>query len=37
MSFQIDKRQVKPYGDTLNDGRMQLSFSLPVDCNEQGK
>ncbi len=33
----IDKTQIRPYGDTLNDGRMQFSFSLPVPCNEQGK
>ena len=28
---------VKPYGDTLNDGRMQLSFALPVPANDFGK
>jgi beta-lysine 5,6-aminomutase beta subunit len=28
---------IKPYGDTLNDGRMQLSFSLPVSPDETGK
>jgi beta-lysine 5,6-aminomutase beta subunit len=28
---------IKPYGDTLNDGRMQLSFALPVEANEKGK
>lgn len=33
----IDKTQIRPYGDTLNDGRMQFSFSLPVPCDEQGK
>ncbi len=37
MSTKIDKTQIRPYGDTLNDGRMQFSFSLPVPCNEQGK
>jgi len=37
MSTTIDKKQIRPYGDTLNDGRMQFSFSLPVPCNEQGK
>ncbi|WP_026893554.1 OAM dimerization domain-containing protein [Clostridiisalibacter paucivorans] len=26
----IDLTKVKPYGDTLNDGMMQLSFTLPV-------
>jgi beta-lysine 5,6-aminomutase beta subunit len=28
---------VKPYGDTLNDGKIQLSFALPVPCDAQGK
>jgi len=37
MSFNIDLKRVKPYGDTLNDGRMQLSFVLPVNCDEVGK
>jgi beta-lysine 5,6-aminomutase beta subunit len=37
MSFKIDPTRVKPYGDTLNDGRMQLSFALPVTCDEAGK
>ncbi len=33
-----DKNQiVKPYGDTLNDGKMQLSFTLPVEPGEKGK
>ncbi|MHB8462508.1 MAG: OAM dimerization domain-containing protein, partial [Vulcanimicrobiaceae bacterium] len=26
MSDQI----VKPYGDTMNDGRVQMSFTLPI-------
>jgi len=25
---------VKPYGDTMNDGKMQLSFTLPVEWSE---
>jgi beta-lysine 5,6-aminomutase beta subunit len=25
---------VKPYGDTMNDGKMQLSFTLPIEWNE---
>jgi len=37
MSFIIDPTRVKPYGDTLNDGRMQLSFALPVAPDETGK
>lgn len=28
---------VKPYGDTLGDGRVQLSFTLPVALNERAK
>ncbi len=28
---------IRPYGDTLNDGKMQLSFSLPVPPDERGK
>ena len=27
---------VRPYGDTLDDGAVQLSFTLPVPCNAQG-
>lgn len=26
--------KVRPYGDTLNDGKIQLSFSLPIPYNE---
>ncbi len=37
MSIKIDPTRIKPYGDTLDDGRMQLSFSLPAPANEQGK
>ena len=25
-----EKRIVRPYGDTTGDGRVQLSFTLPV-------
>ena len=28
---------IRPYGDTLNDGKVQLSFSLPVPCNTLGE
>ncbi|MDR2145492.1 MAG: hypothetical protein LBE91_03405, partial [Tannerella sp.] len=24
-----DLTRVKPYGDTMNDGKMQMSFTLP--------
>ena len=27
-------RFVKPYGDTMNDGKVQLSFTLPVEWSE---
>ena len=27
---------VKPYGDTLNDGKIQLSFALPVGADARG-
>ena len=31
----LDITKVKPYGDTMNDGKMQLSFTLPVPaCDE---
>ena len=28
---------VKPYGDTLDDGRIQVSFTLPVPLDEVAK
>lgn len=28
---------IKPYGDTLNDGKVQLSFALPVTADAKGK
>ena len=31
----IDLSKVKPYGDTMNDGKTQISFTLPVPCNEE--
>lgn len=34
---QIDLTQIKPYGDTLNDGMMQFSFTLPVPCCDESK
>jgi beta-lysine 5,6-aminomutase beta subunit len=27
-------RLIKPYGDTMNDGKVQLSFSLPIEWSE---
>lgn len=27
---------IRPYGDTMNDGKVQLSFTLPVPCGSRG-
>jgi beta-lysine 5,6-aminomutase beta subunit len=32
----LDLKKVKPYGDTMNDGKVQLSFTLPVPADEKG-
>lgn len=29
--------KIRPYGDTLNDGKIQLSFTLPLPCNAHGE
>lgn len=31
----LDLKAVKPYGDTMNDGKTQMSFTLPVPCNDE--
>jgi len=31
----LDLKKIKPYGDTMNDGKTQISFTLPVPCNEE--
>lgn len=33
---QVDLTKVKPYGDTMNDGMMELAFTLPVPFGEEG-
>lgn len=33
----FDPTNVKPYGDTMNDGKVQLSFTLPLPCSEEAK
>lgn len=33
----IDLSQVKPYGDTLGDGAIQLSFTLPIPYGEEAR
>ena len=37
MSILIDPKRIRPYGDRLDDGKIQFSFSLPAPCNEIGK
>lgn len=34
---QVDLTCVKPYGDTLNDGYMELAFTLPVPYGEEAE
>lgn len=34
--IKIDLTRIKPYGDTVNDGKVQLSFTLPVEQGEKG-
>lgn len=31
----LDLKQIKPYGDTMNDGKTQLSFTLPVPFGDE--
>lgn len=31
----LNLKKVKPYGDTMNDGKTQLSFTLPVPCGAE--
>jgi len=31
----LDLTKVKPYGDTMNDGKTQISFTLPVPCGDE--
>ena len=33
----LDLTKIKPYGDTMNDGKMQLSFTLPIKDDERGE
>ena len=33
----VDLTKVKPYGDTLNDGRMEMAFTLPVPYGEEAE
>lgn len=31
----LDLKLIKPYGDTMNDGKTQISFTLPLPCNDE--
>ena len=31
----LDLTKIRPYGDTLNDGKIQMSFTLPVSAGEE--
>ncbi len=33
----FDPKQVRPYGDTMNDGKVQVSFTLPIKADELAK
>lgn len=37
MSAEKEKHLIRPYGDRMDDGVIQLSFVLPVPCSEQAK
>ncbi|MCK5780256.1 MAG: cobalamin-dependent protein [Psychrilyobacter sp.] len=32
----LDLKKLKPYGDTMNDGKVQMSLTLPVPADEKG-
>ncbi|MEG1923115.1 MAG: OAM dimerization domain-containing protein, partial [Clostridia bacterium] len=32
----LDKKHLKPYGDTMNDGKVQMSFTLPIENDDKG-
>ena len=31
----LDLTRIKPYGDTMNDGKIQISFTLPIDDGDK--
>ena len=31
----LDLTRIKPYGDTMNDGKIQISFTLPIEHDEK--
>jgi beta-lysine 5,6-aminomutase beta subunit len=34
---ELDLKELRPYGDTMNDGKVQVSFTLPVANDERGQ
>ena len=32
---ELNPKRMKPYGDTLNDGKVQVSFTLPIKDGEK--
>ena len=33
----VDPRAIRPYGDTMNDGKVQLSFTLPMGASDEAR
>ena len=31
----VDLTKIKPYGDTMNDGMVQTSFTLPIPAGDE--
>jgi beta-lysine 5,6-aminomutase beta subunit len=36
-SKELNLKRLKPYGDTMNDGKVQISFTLPIENDEKGE
>lgn len=37
MLIEVDLTRIKPYGDTLGDGKVQVSFTLPVPASDEAQ
>ncbi|ACB85476.1 OAM dimerization domain-containing protein [Natranaerobius thermophilus] len=35
--MKLDKTAIKPYGDSLNDGKVQMSFTLPLEASPEAR
>lgn len=35
--MRLDKSAIKPYGDALNDGKVQMSFTLPLEASPEAQ